>query len=350
MATSPSTSCTIPADVIHKDHAWLQGQNLQFSFQAKERVLAVKDVSFAFEKGKINAIIGESGSGKSTLLKLIYGLLMPEAGLVTFKGKRIPNPSEQLIPGHPEMRLVSQGFDDLNTYATAWDNVASQLSNTDLDAKQQHTAAILERLSITHLAKQRVADLSGGEKQRVALCRALVNQPAVLLMDEPFNQVDSSFRETLQDDLKKIVGETGLTVLLVSHDPAEVLSLADTLLVLKNGEAMALGNARDLYHRPPNAYTTRLLARGNVIGPAELMEFGITSDRSACIHPQDVLLEADVNGDFEVIHLRFKGFYEEIVLRKNQLELYAISSKIGHWHIGSKVRVQIQEIYKFQSS
>src|SRR3546814_9057878 len=112
--------------------------------------------------------------------------------------------------------MVSQGFDDLNTYANVGDNVASQLSNTDLDAKFRETDASLRRLRIAHLAKQRIADLSGGEKQRVALARALVNNPEVLLMDEPFNQVDASFRETLQRDIRSIVEETGLTVVLVS--------------------------------------------------------------------------------------------------------------------------------------
>src|SRR3546814_6786577 len=94
-----------------------------------------------------------------------------------------------------------------------------------MDAKVRETDASLRRLRIAHLAKQRIADLSGGEKQRVALARALVNNPEVLLMDEPFNQVDASFRETLQRDIRSIVEETGLTVVLVSHDPAEVLAM-----------------------------------------------------------------------------------------------------------------------------
>src|SRR5690606_38285474 len=134
---------------------------------------------FGIHEGQITAIIGESGSGKSTLLKLIYGLLEPDAGEVRYRGWRVPNPREKLIPGHDAMRMVSQGFDDLNTYANVWDNVASQLSNTDLDAKFRHTERILNQLRINHLQKQRIADLSGGEKQRVAIARALVNEPGV---------------------------------------------------------------------------------------------------------------------------------------------------------------------------
>src|SRR5690606_9488843 len=141
---------------------------------------------FGIHEGQITAIIGESGSGKSTLLKLIYGLLEPETGEVRYRGWRVPHPREKLIPGHDAMRMVSQGFDDLNTYANVWDNVASQLSNTDLDAKFRRTDRILTRLRIAHLQKQRIVDLSGGEKQRVAIARALVNEPEVLLLDEPF--------------------------------------------------------------------------------------------------------------------------------------------------------------------
>src|SRR5690606_15066952 len=187
--------------------------------------------SFGIYEGRITAIIGESGSGKSTMLKLIYGLLEPDQGEIRYRGWRVPNPREKLIPGHDAMRMVSQGFDDLNTYANVWDNVASQLPNTDLEAKHTKTENILKQLRISPLYKQRIVDLSGGEKQRVAIARALINEPEVLLMDEPFNQVDASFREFLQHDIRKIVAETGLTVVLVSHDPAEVLSMADELLV-----------------------------------------------------------------------------------------------------------------------
>src|SRR5690606_37378556 len=121
-------------------------------------------------------------------------------------------------------------------YAKVWDNVASQLSNTNLELKARRTQEVLEQLRIDHLAQKRVADLSGGEKQRVAISRALINDPEVLLMDEPFNQVDAAFRDELQQDIQNIVNNTGLTVILVSHDPAEVLAMADFLLVMKAGE------------------------------------------------------------------------------------------------------------------
>src|SRR5690606_12727309 len=197
---------------------------------------------FDIEEGKITAIIGESGSGKSSLLRLIYGLLEPQSGEIRYRGWLVPTRKDKLIPGHDAMKLVSQGFDDLNHYAKVWDNIASQLSNTDIEGKNRKTQEVLDRLRIAHLAQHRVADLSGGERQRVAIARALINEPEVLLMDEPFNQVDAAFRDALQQDIRKIVEDTGLTVILVSHDPAEVLGMADDLLVLKDGRIVDFGN------------------------------------------------------------------------------------------------------------
>ena len=273
--TTNPPSCAVPDDVHRAGLPLIHGADVSLTFTGKEPVVAISGLSFGVPEGEITAIIGESGSGKSTLLKLIYGLLAPDNGEVRYRGWRVPGPGEKLIPGHDAMRMVSQGFDDLNTYANVWDNVASQLSNTDLEGKFSKTEASLHRLRIAHLAKQRIADLSGGEKQRVALARALVNDPEVLLMDEPFNQVDASFRETLQQDIQRIVEETRLTVVLVSHDPAEVLAMADELIVLKDGRLMGNGHPAQLYRLPPNAYTARLLAKSNILGAAEAKVLGI---------------------------------------------------------------------------
>lgn len=199
-----STCQHIPTDTQKLGVSAIHGENLTSIFTGKKEVVAVDNVSFAIEEKKITAIIGESGSGKSTLIKLIYGLLEPNSGEVRYKGWLVPTRKDKLIPGHDAMKMVSQGFDDLNLYAKVWDNIASQLPNTNLEYKQERTAETLKKLKIDHLAQQRVADLSGGERQRVAIARALINDPEVLLMDEPFNQVDAAFRDGLQQDIKQI--------------------------------------------------------------------------------------------------------------------------------------------------
>jgi len=316
-----NSSCQyVPLDKQQLGLALIAGRQVSCTFVGKEEVKAVKSVDFAIQEGQITAIIGESGSGKSTLLRLIYGLLEPDAGEVRYRGWLVPTRKDKLIPGHTAMRLVSQGFDDLNTYANVWDNVASQLSNTNLQWKQERTAQILEKLKISHLAKQRIADLSGGEKQRVAICRALINDPEVLLMDEPFNQVDAAFRDTLQQDIKNIVQDTGLTVVLVSHDPAEVLALAEDLIVMRNGEIVEQGNPAELYASPKQSYTAKLLSKSNVLSAAEAALLGISATAQVAIH-QDWIRMEQGGIAFEIQEIKFRGFYHELVLKDRQSNL-----------------------------
>ncbi|WP_262249979.1 ABC transporter ATP-binding protein [Parapedobacter soli] len=343
--TTSAPSCSVPNDVQRMGLPLIHGEHVNRTFAAKEPIVAISDLSFGIREGGITAIIGESGSGKSTLLKLIYGLLGPDSGEIRYRGWRIPGPKEKLIPGHDAMRMVSQGFDDLNTYANVWDNVASQLSNTDIEGKFRDTEATLGRMRIDHLAKQRIADLSGGEKQRVGLARALVNKPEVLLMDEPFNQVDASFRETLQLDIRSIVEETRLTVVLVSHDPSEVLSMADELIVLKSGRLMATGQPPQLYHQPPNAYTARLLAKSNVLEADEVQSLGIDVATAVAIHPEWLSITENEQGSFTVQDIQFKGFYQLVTVQRGAITLNVIVDAAVVVGDGTRVDVNINHFH-----
>jgi len=235
-----------------------------------ERFAGLRKTSLSIHPKKITAIIGESGSGKSTLLKLLYGLLSPDESEVQFKGDQIWGPDEKRMPGHDEMKMVTQDTDGLNIYAKVWDNIAVLMPNTDVAAKEERTQQVLKQLNILHLSGKQACYLSGGEKQRVAIARALITRPEVLLLDEPFNQVDTSFREGLQQDIRQIVEETGLTVIMVSHDPAEALSMANELIVLKDGEILEAGHPQILYQNPQHLYTARLLNNCNVLSSADV--------------------------------------------------------------------------------
>lgn len=341
---SQSSCQYVPFDKEVLGLPYIDLKNLSFSFSENSESLAVQQANIGIQEGKITAIIGESGSGKSTLLRLIYGLLEPQTGEVRYKGWLVPTRKDKLIPGHQDMKLVSQGFDDLNTFANVWDNVASQLPNTNIEAKQAKTAAILKRLRIDHLAKKRIADISGGEKQRVAICRALVNDPQVLLMDEPFNQVDASFRDTLQQDIKQIVIETGLTIILVSHDPTEVLALADDLIVMKDGKILDQGHPRELYERPTNPYTALLLAKSNILSSQDAKLLQIQSNTTIIIHQEWVSITAsDTTNDFTLTDIRFRGFYYELVIANHDLQLHAISTAPVSIKIGQPVSVKIEQ-------
>lgn len=314
MMIDKPTQCASPTPEYRKTRSLIEGKKVSYTFEGKEPVTALRNLSFSANKGEILAIIGESGSGKSTLLKLIYGLLGPKTGEIRYGGFKIPDPSEKLIPGHEDMRMVTQGFDDLNTFASVWDNVASQLSNTNLTSKERLTKRTLRSLRLLHLQNQRVFDLSGGEKQRVAIATALINQPKVLLLDEPFNQVDAAFREVLQEDILEIAKTTGLTVIMVSHDPTEVLALADQLLIIRKGAKVAQGHPRKLFERPPNPYVAGLLAQANILTPEDAGILGIDADRKIGIHRNAIQLKKQQDGDFRVHAIRFRGLYNEVVL------------------------------------
>lgn len=333
----------LPTISQEEPHVILRVKNLSRRFSEKsdkEDAEGLRELSFTIRQGDVTAIIGESGSGKSTLLRSIYGLLKIDVGEVLFRGEKVKGPDEKLIPGHESMRMVSQHFDDLNTYANVWDNVASRLSNTDLENKENRTRIILERLKISKLKEQRIADLSGGEKQRVAIARALITEPSILLMDEPFNQIDSSFRDQLQSDIRQIVEETGLTVILVSHDPAEVMGLADYLIILQNGRVSTKGNPYDLYQNPPNAYVAKMLTKSNILSPDEAYRLGLKKQETA-IHPEWIKLLSNTSGDFKVQQVIYRGFYEEVIVSNGFLQLRTYQLSTLKWKKGESLDIQI---------
>ncbi|HLW50193.1 MAG TPA: ABC transporter ATP-binding protein [Sphingobacteriaceae bacterium] len=361
MMIDNSTQCASPTPEYRKTRSLIEGRKVSYTFEGTTPVTALRNLSFSANKGEVLAIIGESGSGKSTLLKLIYGLLSPKVGEIRYEGFKIPGPSEKLIPGHEDMRMVTQGFDDLNTFASVWDNVASQLSNTNLTSKERLTKRILKSLRLIHLQDQRVFDLSGGEKQRVAIATALVNQPKVLLLDEPFNQVDAAFREVLQEDILEIAKTTGLTVIMVSHDPTEVLALADQLLIIRKGTKVALGHPRKLFEHPPNPYVAGLLAQANILTPENAKILGIDSDRKIGIHRDAMQLKKQQNGAFQVHAIRFRGLYNEVILHSQErpndeqtgsnrgkiLELRTIMDPKNPVEVGDNISLKILDYWEF---
>jgi multiple sugar transport system ATP-binding protein len=290
----------------------------------------VQDISFDIKRGSIVAIIGESGSGKSTLLKCIYGLLQADSGEVLLNGKRILGPHEQLIPGHKEMKMVTQDF-SLNIYAKVYDNIASMLSNTNVQAKQEKTLEMMQRLHIDHLREKKITELSGGEQQRVAIAKALVSDTSVLLLDEPFSQVDALLKNQLRADIKRIAAETGVTVIMVSHDPADGLFLSDELLILKDGKLLQKGAPAAVYNDPNDIYTAQILGNAVVVSKEDALKLGITTDQQKVMfYPEWVELSSSWNSRrFEVLDIYYKGFYEELLLERNGVKVRAIQLNRG---------------------
>ncbi|MFM6954792.1 MAG: ABC transporter ATP-binding protein [Sphingobacteriaceae bacterium] len=300
----------------------------------------VRYINLHIQQGEFVAILGESGSGKSTLLKLIYGLLSPTEGEVLFQGKRILGPEEKLIPGHECMKMIAQNF-DLNTYAKVYDNIASMLSNTDLEGKKQHTLAMMKALRIDHLAERRAVELSGGEQQRVAIARALITKPQVLLLDEPFSQVDVLMRKQLRTDLKRLSKELGTTMILVSHDPLDGLSLADTLVIVQQGELLQHGAPAALIDKPSSGYVAKLLGSANIL-TAEVANtyfgFQLATNEQLIVYPYECkLVEKGIEASITQIHYQLAHNELELSVEGNLLHAQV---PMGAYAVGDTVQLQ----------
>ena len=302
----------------------------------------VRGINLRIKQGEFVAILGESGSGKSTLLKLIYGLLSPNDGEVLFQGQKILGPEEKLIPGNEHMKMIAQNF-DLNTYAKVYDNIASMLSNTDLEAKKLNTLAIMQALRIDHLAERRAVELSGGEQQRVAIARALITKPQVLLLDEPFSQVDVLMRKQLRADLKRLSNELGTTMILVSHDPLDGLTLADTLLVLKQGELLQAGTPSELIDKPVNAYVAKLLGAANVLAAQDanhILGLELTSNQVLVSYPHELVV-VDEGIQAQILHVRYQLHVMELEIKVADTIL-TILAPLGNYAVGALIHIAFQ--------
>jgi len=322
-------------------------KNLTKQYQA-EQAGGVKNISFEIKRGEVVAIIGESGSGKSTLLKSIYGLLKIDDGEIYFENQKVKGPDEQLIPGHKQMKMVTQDF-SLNIYAKVYDNIASQLSNTDLKTKADKTIAIMEHLRISLLQNKKIIELSGGEQQRVAIAKAMVADTQVLLLDEPFSQVDALLKNQLRADIKRLAAETGVTVILVSHDPADGLFLADQLLIVRDGNLLQTGRPSEIYQDPNHIYTARILGNAVVLDQKDADKLGLkTTKASVVFYPEWAEVGSGWNSRrFEVKDVYYKGFYDELLLERNGVQIRALQLNRGEHKKNDSVQVNISRFLEF---
>ncbi|OQP59644.1 ABC transporter [Niastella vici] len=228
----------------------------------------LQEISFTQKKFQKLAIVGESGSGKSTLLKIIGGLVQHDGGDVLFEGKHVEGPNERLIPGHPQMAYLSQHFELRNNYRV---EEILEYANTLPESEAQ---TLYEICHIKHLLKRKTDQVSGGEKQRIAMARLLIGAPKLFLLDEPFSNLDILHRNTLRAVIKAMGEKLGITCLLVSHDPADALSWADEIIVMKSGQIIQQATPEKIYRQPVNEYAAGLFGKYNALTKKEAAQFG----------------------------------------------------------------------------
>ena len=209
------------------------------------------------------ALMGETGSGKSTLMKIMAGLSQPSSGNVYFEGKRIEGPEEVLIPGHPQIGYLSQHFELRNNYFVfELLEMASKMESREMEN-------IFSICRIDHLLKRKTNALSGGERQRIALARLLVSKPKLLLLDEPFTNLDLHNNKIINEVIRTVSNKLGITCVLVSHDPAEVLSWAETIVIMQYGRIIQTADPVATYQQPVNEYAAGLLGTYNEFSTSE---------------------------------------------------------------------------------
>ncbi|SFM38006.1 iron(III) transport system ATP-binding protein [Pleomorphomonas diazotrophica] len=224
--------------------------------------VAVRNVSLAVDRGALLCLAGHSGCGKSSLLRLIAGVDAPDAGIIRIDGQEVAGPKGFV---EPEQRRIGFVFQDyaLFPHLTVQENVRFGLRGMARSDAILRAREMLDGVGLGGHAHRYPHELSGGEQQRVALARALAPSPRLILMDEPFSNLDRALREGVRRDTVSLIRELGTTAIIVSHDPEEALSLGDQVVLMRSGEIVQSGTAYDLYDRPNGTYAASFFAACN---------------------------------------------------------------------------------------
>ncbi len=242
-------------------HAILRLENLTKSFG---RVKAVDGLSLEVEEGEVFTLLGPSGCGKTTALRLIAGLEDPDHGRILLRGQPIASVSERIfVPTNKrKMGMVFQSY-AIWPHKTVFENVAYPLRVRHVRSREikERVLRVLQMVGLLGLEARPATQLSGGQQQRVALARALVYEPAVLLLDEPFSNLDAKLREQMRVQLKLLLEQVRITTVFVTHDQVEALSLSDRVAVMNQGHIEQSGRPRDLYERPGTPFVRDFLGK-----------------------------------------------------------------------------------------
>ena len=299
----------------------VRAEGLSRSFAA---VPAVSDLTFDVYAGELFAILGPSGSGKSTSLRLIAGFERPQTGRLSLFGETVAAP-DVFVP--PERRGVGMVFQDyaLFPHMTVTQNVAYGLRSGG--GRRTRVAEVLGLTGLVGLGDRAVHDLSGGEQQRVALARSLAPRPRILLLDEPFSNLDPTLRARVRGELRAIIKRAGATAILVTHDQEEALSIADRVAFMWRGRVEQVGTPEEIYRRPASAHAAEFIGDANIYRLSALRDrvrtpFGEYDAPAGAkrvvvvVRPEDVALSPDgVPGELiareyyghdQVLHVRLQ--------------------------------------------
>ncbi len=318
-------------------------------------VIAADQITFAMASGELLALLGSSGCGKTTTLRLIAGLEAPDSGELLLNGRRVSWPGGGTPPEDRRVGMVFQDY-ALFPHLTVTGNLAFALNGWKAAKRDARIGAMLDLVGLSAQGGRYPHELSGGQQQRVALARALAAGPSVVLLDEPFSNLDAALRKEMRAEVRRILKEAGATAVFVTHDQEEALSIADRVAVMAQGRILQIGDPRELYLRPATRGLAAFLGevnwiRGEAQGEMAATPLGpivLTTPTIGPVElglrPENIDITTDPDGSATIVDVQFYGHDQLVVLRlpEDGRLWYARTWPRGDLRAGERVRVELQ--------
>ncbi|ELV8623614.1 ABC transporter ATP-binding protein [Vibrio cidicii] len=323
----------------------------------------LESLSLHVEPGQIVCLLGASGCGKTTLLKAIAGLLPLSAGEMCLNGVTIDN-GQHWLP--PELRNIGMIFQDyaLFPHLTVADNVGFGLKGLSQQEKQRRVAEMLDLVHLSAFAQRYPHQLSGGQQQRVAIARSLAYKPDLLLLDEPFSNIDTQVRHELIGEIRKLFKAQGVTAIFVTHSREEAFAFADKMAVMNHGVIEQYGTASELYYQPSSKFVADFLGGGSYLPATRLSEsefetqLGVVEAQAQqpielnarcelLLRPQHIQISAAEKSSIHILEQQFMGDHCRYVIESNGSQLLASSSQALSVGQSVSVKVDTQGILAF---
>lgn len=304
---------------------YLKIENISKIFE-KER--GIKNISFQLEKGELVSFLGPSGCGKTTLLNIIGGFVKNDSGSIYLEDKDIT----EYPPEKREIVTVFQNY-ALFPHMNVIENVKYGLKYRGYNKEEQIKLAkeYLKIVGLEGYEKNSVGELSGGQQQRVALARALVLQPKILLLDEPFSNLDAKLKIAMREEIKELQKRLGISMIFVTHDQEEALSISDRIVVMSNGEIVQIGKPEEIYYSPKNRYVAEF------IGKINFLEIGNK-------RPEEIKMRRDDSGDAIILNREFMGATTLFVVERLEKKIYVTISgeEALKYRVGDRVVLELK--------
>lgn len=319
----------------------LEIKNLSFSYQKKKPIL--RDIGLELRAGEVAVLLGPSGSGKSTLLQLISGFQKPDCGEINLSGATLSNSNTFTAPHERPIGMV---FQDLALFPHL--NVLENLQ-VGTKSNPQLTDSLIEILHLEKLLKRAPHELSGGQRQRVALGRSLANNPEILLLDEPFSNLDAQLRLKLGLEFRDILRNLKMTALMVTHDPIEAFNLGDHLGVIHEGELLQWAPPREVFEQPANSFVADFIGWGNILQASSKT---LLNGSSKLFHSMDSegvfvpshLCRLDESSPVKgkITQIQFRGCFQLVeVTLSDQEKIYCTHDPDSALHWGQEVGIRV---------